>query len=225
MDRRSLNKIDEPAELFNSMMYRVNTCLPGIVVSFDVSDGVPKATVRPAIQMRTVVDGVPSFETLPDIDEVPVLMLGGAGDFVITHPVKPGMSCLLFFSQRCIDNWYENGGVQPPEDGVESRKHDLTDAFCLVGPISIPEAISDVDTDGMVIRSRTGDTKIKVTNTQVTTTAGGVTLTVDATGAKSSSDISDSKGTLDALRQAYNTHVHSGVTTGPGNSGPPSVTV
>jgi hypothetical protein len=49
----------------------------------------------------------------------------------------------VIFADRCIDFWWQNGGVQEP---VDDRVHDLSDAFCIVGPQSQAQKISGIST-------------------------------------------------------------------------------
>lgn len=106
----------------------VHTSLPGIIIDFDPSTRT--ATVQPAIQ-RVFVErnGEPKPMNLPPCVDVPVYFPAGGG-FEMTFPVAAGDHCLLAFSERCIDNWFASGGVEPPDD---YRQHDLSDAFAFVG--------------------------------------------------------------------------------------------
>lgn len=61
--------------------------------------------------------------------EVPIVIMGGGGTY-ISHPIKPGDSCLLFFNDFEIDNWWVSGDVLPSEF---ARRHDLSDAIAIVG--------------------------------------------------------------------------------------------
>lgn len=52
---------------------------------------------------------------------------GGAG---VAMPIAAGDQCLLLFSDRNIDAWYQNGGEASP---LTARCHDLSDGICIVG--------------------------------------------------------------------------------------------
>jgi hypothetical protein len=65
------------------------------------------------------------------------------GGCTLTFPVKEGDECLVIFADRCIDFWWQSGGIQEPVDG---RMHDLSDAFCIVGPQSQAKKISGIST-------------------------------------------------------------------------------
>ncbi|MFW8450019.1 Gp138 family membrane-puncturing spike protein, partial [Klebsiella pneumoniae] len=62
---------------------------------------------------------------LPLLVDVPVVFPRGGG-CTLTFPVKPGDECLVIFADRCIDFWWQSGGIQEP---VDERMHDLSDAF------------------------------------------------------------------------------------------------
>lgn len=74
---------------------------------------------------------------------------------------KAGDECLVIFADRCIDFWWQNGGVQEP---VDDRVHDLSDAFCIVGPQSQSQSqsqaqkISGISTGAAQLRSDDGST-------------------------------------------------------------------
>ncbi|WP_306292860.1 Gp138 family membrane-puncturing spike protein, partial [Salmonella enterica] len=51
--------------------------------------------------------------------------------------------------------WWQNGGVQEP---VDDRVHDLSDAFCIVGPQSQAQKISGISTGAAQLRSDDGST-------------------------------------------------------------------
>jgi hypothetical protein len=90
----------------------------------------------------------------------------GGGGYVLTFPVAAGDECLLVFGERAIGGWFQNGGVQEPDD---HRFHDLSDAFALVGFRSSPRALGGVATNATELRNEGGSVVVRVD-------AGGVTL-------------------------------------------------
>lgn len=110
--------------LADTVSTQLRVVLPGIIQSFD-PDSIT-CTVLPAIKGS---DGNESSD-LPLLVDVPVIFPRGGG-CTLTFPVKESDECLLIFSDRCIDFWWQNGGVQEP---VDPRQHDLSDAFAIVGP-------------------------------------------------------------------------------------------
>lgn len=131
----------------------LHTCLPGVVVSFDAAK--QTAVVQPCIQRIFTTLGPVN---LPVCVDVPVAFPGG-GDFFLTFPVAAGDECLLLFSERAIDYWYDKGGVQLP---AEYRLHDLSDAIAMVGLNSQPKKLSALQTTGAELRTRDRSTYIRL---------------------------------------------------------------
>jgi hypothetical protein len=130
-----------------------HTCLPGHIVSFDADTQTAK--VQPGIQRIFAQQGAVN---LPELVDVPVCFPGG-GPFVLTFPVEPNDECILIFSERAIDFWWQNGGVQLP---AEYRMHDLSDAFAFVGVNSKPRKLSNVSTSDVQLRARDGSAFVSI---------------------------------------------------------------
>ncbi|HCD4503727.1 TPA: hypothetical protein NBQ95_001713 [Enterobacter kobei] len=136
---------------------QIRVALPGIVQSFD--SGAVTAVVQPAIRsVETDNDGNRVTKNYPLLVDVPVIFPRGGG-CTLTFPVKAGDECLVIFADRCIDFWWQNGGVQEP---VDDRVHDLSDAFCIVGPQSQAQKISGISTSAVELRSDDGGTKLSL---------------------------------------------------------------
>jgi hypothetical protein len=102
----------------------LHTGLPGILISFDST--ALTAQVQPAIK-RIYLDA--GAVTLPPLVDCPVYIAGGKGG-ALTIPPKADDDCWLAFSERAIDYWWANGGVQLPAD---MRMHDYSDCAVFVG--------------------------------------------------------------------------------------------
>lgn len=89
-----------------------------------------------------VVNG--EAKTLPEFIKVPPVFMGGGTSYT-AHPISIGDYCLLFISERCLDNWYEGSDFVAP---IEMRMHDYSDGIALVGLknkaglIDIPDIIT-----------------------------------------------------------------------------------
>lgn len=159
MNRLERLDSDEEALLaaLRGLVAELWTSIPGIVQSFD-----PVAmtvVVQPAIQsQKRAPDGSQSPVSLPLLDGVPVVFLGG-GDFTTTYPIRQGDECVVTVSSRCIDDWWLLGGIQTQ---AEFRMHDLSDAFAFVGVRSRPRALPGVSTTATQIRSNDGQTFIEL---------------------------------------------------------------
>lgn len=179
MDTRLAPPNVQSRELFDRMSSRLNTCLPGIIQSFDPET--QTCTVTPAIMMKTYQDGISGVEQLPDIQNVPLYFpFASLGGFALTLPVRQGDTCLLIFAQRCIDNWHELGGVQPPEtEVIGARHHDMSDAFALCCAPTLVDVLENWCEDGIALRNRDNSTTITVRDIDVTVKKGNNSITVN----------------------------------------------
>lgn len=131
--------------------------IPGIIQDFDPET--VTCTVQPAIK-GAVPDkaGGIAPEDLMLLTNVPVIFPRGGG-CTITFPVKEGDECLVIFGDRCVDFWWQSGGVQEPAD---DRQHDMSDAFAIIGPQSQAKKISGISSSALEIRSDNGATKLSL---------------------------------------------------------------
>lgn len=230
-DKQRANPLEESvvgaarAQLANTW-----TALPGIIEEFDPVRG---ATVQPAIQAEvTNKDGSKSLATLPLLQDCPVQFPEGGGA-VLTFPVKKGDECLVVFASRCIDSWWQSGGVQPQ---AELRMHDLSDGFVLLGFRSQPNITTEISETAVELRSKDGATKISLdpeAQTIEMTAPGGATITADVTidgtlhvtgdittdaNVHAAGDV-EGDGDVKSGSITLKTHKHGGVTTGGGQTG------
>ena len=137
-----------------SALLNVHTCLPGIVESYD--GGTQTCEVRPSIKRVFTALG---SNALPMCGQVPVVYPGGA----LTFDIVKGDECLILFSERCIDRWYADGGVQ---DAPIYRMHDLSDGFAVVGPNSLPNLLASIGA-GTELRNRSGTNRVALRDGKV----------------------------------------------------------
>lgn len=167
------SKEQADAQLAQAIMSAMRVSIPGIIQSFD-PDAVT-AVVQPAIKgAEKDESGAEVSVNLPLLVDVPVVFPRGGG-CTLTFPVSEGDECLVIFADRCIDFWWQSGGVQEPVDG---RMHDLSDAFCIVGPQSQAKKIGGISTTGAQLRTDDGSAFIEVgAGGDITaTTAGSATI-------------------------------------------------
>lgn len=110
---------------------------------------------------ETTIDCKPVFNRLvkgqdielPVFSEVPPITLQGGSSYH-AFPIAVGDYCLLFFTERCFDGWYNGQDDVLP---LEYRMHDYSDGIAIVGlnnlagAISIPSVIQqtgDTNQDG-----------------------------------------------------------------------------
>lgn len=167
------SKEQADAQLAQVIMSAMRVSIPGIIQSFD-PDAVT-AVVQPAIKgVEHDESGAEVSVSLPLLVDVPVVFPRGGG-CTLTFPVTAGDECLVIFADRCIDFWWQSGGIQEPVDG---RMHDLSDAFCIVGPQSQAKKISGISTTAAQLRTDDGTAFIEVAagGDITATTAGSATI-------------------------------------------------
>lgn len=160
-------------DLITAARMDLHTAMPGILQSFDPAR--MTCTVQPAIRGAIVApNGRAEAVDLPLLVDCPVVFPGGGG-YVLTYPLKAGDEALIVIAERCIDAWWQSGGVQA---AAEYRLQDLSDGFVIPGPRSQPHVVTGgVGMSGAELRTDTGTTVLRLKGTAVEIVApGGVTL-------------------------------------------------
>lgn len=199
---------DRQAQIDNKLM-DVHTALPAIIISFDANKRTVSA--QPTIQrVFSEGEGKAGADNLPPCVDVPVVFPMGGG-YELTFPINKGDECLLIFAERCIDSWFETGRPSEPAD---FRQHDLSDAFAIVGVRSLAN-IQPVWTEGVELHGN--GNHVRIDDSSVELGAGGATLKLTASGLNCSVPITAPNVITDKMN--VNAHVHSGVQSGPSNTG------
>lgn len=123
-------------------MTSVHTSMPAVVVSYNASTR--RAVIQPSIKRR-IADG--SYMKFPILIDVPVLY-SGTVEYTIHFPLHKNDEVLLFFAERCIEEWKLKGN-----DNIEDtdpRRYDLCDAYCIPG-LQPQKFIPAVDEDALQI--------------------------------------------------------------------------
>lgn len=199
----------------SSQQTSVWTAVPGIIEDFDPAH--MTCTIQPAVdsQVRDEFGAVIS-QSRPLLLDCPVQFPAGGG-CTLTFPVAKGDECLVVFSSRCIDAWWQSGGIQLQ---AELRMHDMSDGFALLGFRSLPRVIPGISTSAVQLRSDDGAAFIEVNPTShaITLTApGGLTINGDVQINGKATTTGDVKAGTISLQN----HHTSGVTSGNGTSGAP----
>lgn len=248
-DRSQLyNDVEEAQRLLlDGRQATVWTAIPCIVQSVDFTAMTIEA--QPVIQGAVEDEnGNVQYVNLPLLVDVPIVF-PSAGGFTITLPIASGDEVLVIFSARCIDAWWQSGGIQKP---MEARMHDLSDGFAIPGPRSQPRKISSISSTAIQIRNDAGtsyieiaaDGKIKlVAPAEITMqapliTANGnfvVTGTMSGTGGSAALtipvDINQTgnlhttgtiAATVDVTGNGTSLHTHTHPQSGGGNTGAPN---
>lgn len=194
-------------QLRDTVASEIRCCSPGIIQSWNQTD--QTVTVLVAIRERVVQDGRVSHEEVPVLVDVHLCMYR-CGGYALTFPVTAGDECLLFFSDRCYDSWWQSGGVQ---NQMDRRYHDLSDAFCVPIAWSQPRKITGYSSNSVQLRNEAGTGKVEVAGAVVNV----VGTTVNVTGS-SQVNISGATNTVIEGRNFLN-HTHKNVQTGGGSTG------
>ncbi len=118
----------ERKQLIDILMIAVSNALSNLhTVAIARITAVNDKTINCRPVTNRVVDGK-SIE-LPEFIEVPVWVLQGGGSH-IAMPIAIDDYCLLLFTERCFDRWWDGQDYQPP---LELRMHDYSDGIALVG--------------------------------------------------------------------------------------------
>lgn len=219
MDRAQLLNDAEAAQrdVLDGRQSTIWTAMPCLVTKVDLTKMTLEA--QPAIQGTLLnEDGSTTTVNYPLLVDVPIVF-PSAGGFTITFPIAAGDEVLVIFASRCIDAWWQSGGIGRP---MEARMHDLSDGFAIPGPKSQPKKISGISSTALQIRNDAGDAyieiaadgKVKIVSSEFDLVGNlKVTGNIQATG----TIVADSLATAISLTN----HRHTGVTGGTGFSGDP----
>lgn len=136
-------------ELIKDNLSRTNCAWPAIVESFDSV----MQTVSAQVSIKRL-----NGKTISLIVDAPISIPTCQG-FHLTLPVKKGDECLLIISDRCIDNWFDKGGIQTQ---AEFRIHDISDGFALIGINSKPNKIPSYNANDAELRNTDGDQYVRL---------------------------------------------------------------
>lgn len=193
----------------DSAMLNLHTALPAIVISFDADERT--VTAQPTVQrVFSEGEGFSGAHNLPPCVDVPVVFPMGGG-YELTFPVAAGDECLLIFAERCIDGWFGSGEPTPPQD---YRKHDLSDAFAIVGVRSLANK-QPVWTGGVELHGKGSHVRLDANSVELG--ADGASLKL--TGDKLTSSVPIHAPNLITSQFDTNAHTHGGVKSGGDNSG------
>ena len=195
----------------NNLAVRVAS--PAIVQSFD-----PVAqTVVVVLALKRKGGEDTDYSEVSVLLDVPVLLPSVAG-FHITLPIQKGDECLVVFSDRCIDSWFDKGGVQQP---AESRVHHISDGFAFIGVNSKPNTIPNFSASDLEIRNDAGTQLISLKSSGEVLIETDGNVTVNTPTANFSGDII-ADGDVVASGVSLVNHTHGGVEAGGSNTGVPN---
>lgn len=160
------NMQDAINNLITNKIREIDTASIGIIEKFDpvTQTATIQIAIDRVIQTETADSIIIETESNPLLVNVPVMFPGG-GDWFLTFPVKKGDECLLIASQRSIDNWKSNGGVQEPSN--VRRYLSIKDAVAIVGLNSKASALTSFNGSEPELRNRAGNIKMTFSDTGI----------------------------------------------------------
>lgn len=187
---------------FDSSILRLRTVMLAQVVAFNLEQNT--VDVQPCIKRKFIKDETPG--NLPIISDVPVAYFGGGGFWLTIEP-KSGDYCVLMVSDRSIEAWKSIGGVVDPQI---KRHHDMTDSIAYFGINPFNDVIPEIEPETMHLRSKDGQTGIKLTASNAVIHIGGNDiLTVGADSVASTVNITAPDFITDS-GISLNGHIHTG---------------
>lgn len=178
------------------------TAIPAIITAVNLAKKTVQA--QPAVRAQVQAqDGSFSWVAMPLCVDVPLFFPSGGGA-TLTFPVAAGDECLLVFASRCIDGWWQSGGIQNQPD---LRKLDLSDGFAFVGISSVPKVPASISATAVELRNndRSAYISLNPTNGNIAAnTSGRIDLTAS--------------GGVWANGKRVDVHTHGGVQTGGGTT-------
>lgn len=212
--RERANNFEESLRIaVEGRISNVWTAIPGVITAVNLAK--MTVQVQPTVKARVRLQDPPSasqpytWVALPVLLDVPIVF-PCAGGFALTLPITVGDEVLVIFSSRCIDSWWQSGGVQIQ---AEVRMHSLSDGFAIPGPKSLPNVLAAISTNSAQLRTQDGSAYIELT------AAGAVN--VKAPGGLNVTGAIVATGDVQGNGHNLSTHIHGGVTTGGGDTGTP----
>ena len=155
-------------------------CLPGIIQSFDATKQtvVVQLAVQETVVLTDSATGLPSKQqkTIPVLLDVPIVW-PRSGGYVLTCPIVQGDECLVTFADLNYNAWWQNGGVQPRMD---SRRHDFSDAFAILGTWSQPRVLSNYSMTSAQLRNEAGTNFLDLSASALSMNFGAHVVSVSA---------------------------------------------
>ena len=229
-------RLDDPEEslrlALENAQANIWTAMPGIVTAVNLS--AQTVSVQPAIQgVVTSPDGSTQAVNLPLLVDVPIVW-PRAGGFALTFPIAAGDEVLVVFGSRCIDSWWQSGGVGAQ---AEARMHDLSDGFAILAPTSQPKKFANVSSANVQLRDTAGTTFVEITPGGKARVIGATAIDIQATTINMSASsavnitaptiamngqVTQASGSFSIGGITFGSHKHTEVQPGSGTSGGPT---
>lgn len=186
----------------------LHTSFPARVQSYDATNQV--ADLVPLVRHPVPqADDSVVYEDLPVLPHVPIVF-PRTGRWFLSLPIAVGDLVLVVCCESAIGHWHaSDGGVTYPGD---LRRFDLSHAVALPGLFPQSKALANASATDLVIGDDQGS-RITLKPDGTVEIAGNAAFVALANLVNNA---------LSTIRTTFNAHVHTGVSTGVGSSGPPA---
>jgi len=190
-------------DVLQNFLRGVDDMIPAKVVSYD--DATNRAVIKPLVMLGTT-DGQKISRA--QLSNIPVFRFGGGG-FFIRFPVKPGDFGWLKATDRDMSLIMQRGGLEDWPNTL--RQHSFSDGMFF--PDTLKSWVIDgANADALVIQSLDGSVCVSLHSGKVKIEAADIEVVgnMSVTGTMTNNGVN-----------IGSTHVHSGVDSGPSNTGGP----
>lgn len=204
-------------EVVDFRLTNVHTVLPGRIQSYDSA----KQTAEVVLCLKRRVHTESGDDILEDFPPLPNVRIEfpQTASFFMSFPLAANDFVWVHFGEQSLDAWYDRGGTNI-EDPVD-RRFDLSDAFAV--PARDPSnPIGDTNSSAIVIGAKGGTNARAYFKQSIIALGEENPSEFVALATKVFNEINALRSTVNAHATAFNTHTHTGVTTGPGSSGTPA---
>jgi hypothetical protein len=195
----------------------VRTCTIAKVMAVQNTGGVEAVGFVDVMPLVNLADGVGTVVKHSTIFQLPYFRLQGGSNALIIDP-QVGDIGIVVFADRDISAVKASKGQANPGS---RRRFDWADGIYVGGVLNgVPEQYIQFNAAGLTITDKNGNVAA-FTNTGIKfTDLNGHVIEMKSTGISMTGDLTVS-GNIVGNSHHLSTHVHSGVTTGSGNSGGP----
>lgn len=217
---RNPDDFEANSALIESYLAELHTAGPGVIEKVNLTDGGKIKSVDVSLVHQSVYEGEDGADDLvidqPVITNCPVAFPRGGG-FAFTFPLAKGDPVLVVFAQRSLDAYLETDGKTKHDCG-DDRKHNISDAIVIPGLYTFKAPIATAHADNVVLAREDDSVHLQITPAgEIQAKCDAFRIGTDAAAVPvARGDRTDAR--LSALESWANTHVHAGVTTGPGSS-------
>ena len=185
--------------------------LPAQVIAYDRASN--RASVQPLVY---VISTDNRRIKRASIASVPVLQLGGGG-FLLSFPIQPGDLGWIKANDRDISNFKASLKMATPQT---YRKHTFEDAMFI--PDTMMKGVTLADNDGVCLQSLDGSVSVVLKSGKVIINAPEIEINGENKITLTGDEIEFDSPNINAGGVRFDTHVHTDVQPGAGESGPPT---